>query len=116
VDLASQPDNSAVCIIDWSGHSADVRALACTFAGCKLDDNTLLGILEQANKAAIDAPFGWRSQVRRRKVDQMAPGETPFDRIMQGGDAVPGSEWRAFGPSVQVRIGPVCAPGQCSCG
>jgi hypothetical protein len=75
VDLASQPDNSAVCIIDWSGQSADVRALACTFAGRQLDDNTRLGLLERANKAAIDAPFGWRSQVRRRKVDQMAPAK-----------------------------------------
>lgn len=60
VDLASQPDNTAVCLIDWSGRSAEVRALARgTFQGDKLDDNTLLGILEQADKAAIDAPFGW---------------------------------------------------------
>jgi hypothetical protein len=60
VDLASQPDNTAVCLIDWSGRSAEVRALARgAFEGRKLDDKTLLGILKQADRVAIDAPFGW---------------------------------------------------------
>jgi Protein of unknown function (DUF429) len=60
IDLASRPENTAVGLIDWSDQSAEVRALARgTFEGRKLDDNTLLSILDQADIAAIDAPFGW---------------------------------------------------------
>jgi len=77
VDLASRPENTAVCLIDWSDRSADVRALARgTFGGRKLDDNTLLSILEKADKAAIDAPFGWPEPFIRALNSK--PGEWPF--------------------------------------
>ncbi|OCB37305.1 hypothetical protein A9X02_20045 [Mycobacterium malmoense] len=46
VDLASQPDNTAVCVITWSYESAEVSALASgSLCGRKLDDSTLLSIV-----------------------------------------------------------------------
>lgn len=60
VDLASQPENTAVCVIDWGPESAHVTALECgRFDGQILDDATLLGLMLDADKVAIDAPFGW---------------------------------------------------------
>lgn len=78
VDLASQPPNTAVCVINWSPESAVVTALASgSFGGRLLDDVTLLSIMENADKVAIDAPFGWPEPFTR--AINSAPGEWPLD-------------------------------------
>jgi hypothetical protein len=46
VDLASQPADTAVCVINWSQESAVVSTLASgSFGGRELDDATLLSIM-----------------------------------------------------------------------
>jgi predicted nuclease with RNAse H fold len=54
IDLAAQPSNTSSCQIDWGTRRAQVSDLR---AG--LDDETLLDEISGADKAAIDAPFGW---------------------------------------------------------
>lgn len=77
VDLASQSDGTAVCIIRWSGQEAEVVALGKgTLDGRKLDDDTLVDIVDQADRAAIDAPFGWPEPFIR--AINAAPGYWPL--------------------------------------
>src|SRR4051794_29391074 len=73
IDLASQPRNTALCVIAWEDGSAEVRALARgNWDGAALDDALLAAAVEGTAplaggwgerghpvKAAIDAPFGW---------------------------------------------------------
>ncbi len=54
IDLAAQPKGTGACLIEWSGGRAEVLELR---AG--LDDEVLLELLANADKAGIDAPFGW---------------------------------------------------------
>ena len=52
VDLASQPQNTAVCVINWGQESAVVTALASgSFGGRLLDDATLLSVMENATRS-----------------------------------------------------------------
>jgi hypothetical protein len=54
IDLAAQPANTSVCTVEWGPGRplvSEVRS--------GLDDNTLLDLIERADKVAIDAPFGW---------------------------------------------------------
>ena len=59
IDLASQPERTAACLIDWAGP----RGRLLPRSDERLDDDRLLGLLldERVAKAAIDAPFGWPS-------------------------------------------------------
>ncbi|MBE2315467.1 DUF429 domain-containing protein [Solirubrobacter sp. CPCC 204708] len=51
IDLASQPANTAACEIDWaSGDVSLVRGV---------DDDAIRAALARADRAGIDAPFGW---------------------------------------------------------
>jgi predicted nuclease with RNAse H fold len=61
IDLASQRQNTALCVIAWNDGRAEVRALAeGAWDGRPLDDGLLTrAIREQPGKVAIDAPFGW---------------------------------------------------------
>ncbi|WP_396908867.1 DUF429 domain-containing protein [Mycolicibacterium sp.] len=60
VDLASQPAKTAICTIEWAGGAANVEALGLgRLNGRILDDRELLAAMRLADKAAIDAPFGW---------------------------------------------------------
>jgi hypothetical protein len=60
VDLASQPKDTAACIIDWRHGAAEVLALSCGHIGGEgLDDTAFIHLFEDADKVAIDAPFGW---------------------------------------------------------
>jgi hypothetical protein len=78
IDLASQPDNTAICVINWGQGSATVSALASgNFRGRGLDDATLLFIAEDADKVAIDAPFGWPEPFIRAISSE--PGRWPLD-------------------------------------
>jgi hypothetical protein len=75
IDLASQPANTALCVIAWDVGTAEVRALArSTWNGTPLHDKLLStaacglwgidgtdgwGSAGRPVKVAIDAPFGW---------------------------------------------------------
>ncbi|MHA7663718.1 DUF429 domain-containing protein [Mycolicibacterium sp. HS_4_1] len=60
IDLASQPSNTAVCIIEWRPGSAEGTTLACgSLDGRKFNDVALLALMQDADKVGIDAPFGW---------------------------------------------------------
>jgi predicted nuclease with RNAse H fold len=54
IDLAAQPANTSACAIEWGPGRPIVSDLR-----SGLDDETLLGVIEGAEKVAIDAPFGW---------------------------------------------------------
>jgi predicted nuclease with RNAse H fold len=54
IDLAAQPRGTGACLIEWSGDGATTRKL-----GIGLDDEALLGLIDEADKAGIDAPLGW---------------------------------------------------------
>lgn len=67
IDLASQPDNTALCLIEWADGRASVIELAkgADRSGDKLTDGRLLGAITgepnvpAPTMTAIDAPFGW---------------------------------------------------------
>jgi predicted nuclease with RNAse H fold len=54
IDLASQPLHTAACFIEWSAGRARVGRVA-----VNLTDTDVLGMVDDADKAGIDAPFGW---------------------------------------------------------
>jgi hypothetical protein len=60
IDLASQPRNTALCVVAWGPHAAEVRALARgAWDGAELTDELLAGAATGRAKVGIDAPFGW---------------------------------------------------------
>lgn len=54
IDLASRPERTASCTLEWSDGRARIVDLA-----CGLDDAALLARIAAADKVGIDAPFGW---------------------------------------------------------
>jgi predicted nuclease with RNAse H fold len=54
VDLATEPKATAAFWLRFDG-----PAVECELVTAKLDDDTLVGLLESADRAAIDSPFGW---------------------------------------------------------
>jgi predicted nuclease with RNAse H fold len=54
IDLAAQPANTGACAIEWGAGRPIVSELR-----SGLDDDLLIGAIEDADKVAIDAPFGW---------------------------------------------------------
>ncbi len=54
VDLASQPKDTAVCLLEWGDHSACIQEL-----GRKYDDARLVQLASVVQAVGIDAPFGW---------------------------------------------------------
>lgn len=54
VDLAAEPDRTAVAVLRWGDGKAVVQDLR-----VGADDEALLAALADADKAGIDAPFGW---------------------------------------------------------
>jgi predicted nuclease with RNAse H fold len=54
IDLAAMPERTALASIKWAG----TRAAICD-AICPVDDNVIVGTIEQAEKTGIDCPFGW---------------------------------------------------------
>jgi hypothetical protein len=54
IDLASRPERTAACAIEWTDGRARVVDLA-----CDQDDTTLLERIAGAHKAGLDVPFGW---------------------------------------------------------
>jgi predicted RNase H-like nuclease len=54
IDLAAEPPDTAACEITWLADGAHGRL----YSG-RLDDDQLLRLIESADKAGIDCPFGW---------------------------------------------------------
>jgi predicted nuclease with RNAse H fold len=54
VDLASQPKNTAACLIDWQPRRAHVEQLE-----LGIDDDQLVALSESVEKVGLDVPFGW---------------------------------------------------------
>lgn len=54
VDLAAQPKNTAVAVIDWSPGRAEVKRLE-----VGADDDAIIDAIEDAEKVGIDCPLGW---------------------------------------------------------
>ncbi len=63
IDLASQPERTALCVIAWDAGAAEVRVLTLgDWGDFPLDDALLSRAIredEDSVKVAIDAPFGW---------------------------------------------------------
>jgi predicted nuclease with RNAse H fold len=54
IDLAAQPANTSACTVEWGPGRPLISELR-----PGLDDDALLEAIGRADKAAIDAPFGW---------------------------------------------------------
>jgi predicted nuclease with RNAse H fold len=54
VDLAAQPERTAVAIIKWSAGRAVIEDVA-----CRADDEDVLKVVKLADKTGIDCPLGW---------------------------------------------------------
>ncbi|MDN3358814.1 DUF429 domain-containing protein [Actinomadura sp. DC4] len=54
VDLAAQPQRTAVAWVDWTAGSCEVRDVR---LGC--DDDAVAGALRDADKSGVDCPLGW---------------------------------------------------------
>ena len=54
IDLASRPERTAACAIEWSSGRARVLEVA-----CGQDDDALIKRIAGADKAGLDVPFGW---------------------------------------------------------
>ena len=54
IDLASDPDNSAYCVLQWAAGRAEIREL-----GVGAHDDRLLELHQAADVTGIDCPFGW---------------------------------------------------------
>ncbi len=54
IDLASRPERTAACAIEWTGARARVVDIA-----CGQDDDALVKRIAGADKAGLDVPFGW---------------------------------------------------------
>ena len=54
VDLAAQDKNTAVCVVEWGSGGPRVE-----LPRVGLDDDALLDVICDSDRAGIDAPFGW---------------------------------------------------------
>jgi predicted nuclease with RNAse H fold len=54
VDLASQVDNTAACVIDWSQRPAPITELH-----ERLDDDGIVRLVTGVTKVGVDVPLGW---------------------------------------------------------
>jgi hypothetical protein len=77
IDLASQPENTAICTIEWAGGAAEVTTLLHGRRDrSSLDDPALRAQFGAGHaKVAIDAPLGWpepfvRALVAHRELDR----------------------------------------------
>lgn len=65
IDLASQPKNTAACVIEWAaGDSRVVPVADVTGQPESLRDSAILELVQSPSveKVGIDAPFGWPSE------------------------------------------------------
>ncbi len=77
IDLAAQPERTALCMIDWSaGARANLVRLE-----RNLDDEALLEAMAEANAVGIDAPFGWPRAFTDTLAEYAATGAWPLGPV-----------------------------------
>lgn len=54
IDLASQPKNTAACLLSWQGAHVTVETLETGCTDARLDE-----LMQSADAIGVDAPFGW---------------------------------------------------------
>ena len=54
IDLASQPERTGACVVDWHDGAASVRSVV-----CGATDADLLSAIRDAERVGIDVPLGW---------------------------------------------------------
>jgi predicted nuclease with RNAse H fold len=54
VDLAAEPRNTAVAVLEWTGGRAAARSVQ-----CDADDDRIVELCADADKIGIDCPLGW---------------------------------------------------------
>ncbi len=79
IDLASQPENTAICTIEWADGAAEVKTLLHGRPDRSSLDNAALRAELQAGhaKIAIDAPLGWPEAFVRALVAHRELGQWP---------------------------------------
>ncbi len=76
VDLASRPERTAACAIEWAHGRARVVDVA-----CGQDDEALLERIAGADKAGLDVPFGWPEAFVERVARFHAGGDWPATTV-----------------------------------
>jgi predicted nuclease with RNAse H fold len=78
IDLASQDKKTAWCVIEWRDGRATVQEL-----GVDLDDGHAVDLINEADWAGIDAPFGWpnaaMAAISAHHAGKLWPDPTPQD-------------------------------------
>jgi predicted nuclease with RNAse H fold len=54
IDLAAQPKNTGICLVEWTGDEARILS-----AEANVSDSSILDLIEAADVSGIDAPLGW---------------------------------------------------------
>ncbi len=75
IDLASQDDRTAACVIDWQADAGLVTRLVPT----RVSDTDIVDLALAADKVGVDVPFGWpiafAEAVARHSIDAYWPVE-----------------------------------------
>lgn len=64
IDLASQPENTAACLLSWQDKLVTVETLAMGCTDARLDE-----LMQSADAIGVDAPFGWPVDFSRAVAD-----------------------------------------------
>lgn len=79
IDLAAQPSNTGLCVVEWTGNRAVVTHLT-----CGVTDAVVLNWHTRSDKIGIDVPLGWPLTFVRA-VEKYARGEkwlnAPSERL-----------------------------------
>lgn len=82
VDLAAEPQNTAIAMIEWRRSGALVTAV-----DIAADDDTVVRHAEQADKVGIDCPLGWPDSFVDFLIDHRDGRATEQQRLT-------GAQWR----------------------
>jgi predicted nuclease with RNAse H fold len=79
IDLAAQPERTAVATINWTAGHAVIEDLV-----CRADDEDLLQMVKRVSKTGIDCPFGWPAEfvsfVTSHHASHLIPASRPSSR------------------------------------
>ena len=76
IDLASQPEHTAICSVRWDQGRATVEGVR-----CDVDDDDLVAAIAAADKVGIDVPFGWPDAFVKAVAAYSQTGRWPTTRI-----------------------------------
>jgi predicted nuclease with RNAse H fold len=74
IDLASQVDNTAACVIDWSHRPAPISELH-----DRLDDEGIVRLVTGVTKLGVDVPLGWPNKFVQALQQHSRNGSWPAD-------------------------------------